>query len=306
MSIERSTALDDSPMDDPVVVPRRRLGRWVAAAVVVLLLARLCYGAAVNKSLRWEVVAEYLFHPLVLEGLWLTVRLTVLATVIGVMLGFVLATMRLSGNPLLRWVSATFGVVFRGVPVIVQLLFWFFLSAIVPTLGLGIPFGPTLVEAPTNEVISRWGAALLAFGLHEAAYMSEIIRGGIMSVDRGQHEAASALGMTRLQTFRRIVFPQAMRVILPPTVNQVITLLKTTSLVLVIALPDLMTTVTQIYARNFLQIPMLIVASLWYLLIVLLLSAGQAALERRFGRGTNVTGTAKRVSRVTPAPEGGA
>jgi polar amino acid transport system permease protein len=170
--------------------------------------------------------------------------------------------------------------------VIVLLLFWFFLSALFPDLGLGIPFGPTFVQAPTNAVITQLGAALLAFGLHEAAYMSEIVRAGVLSVNRGQQEAAAALGMTKAQTFRRIVFPQAMRVILPPSGNQVITLLKTTSLVLVVALPDLMTTVTQIYARNFQQIPLLIVASLWYLLCVGVLSLAQSWLEQRFGRGT--------------------
>ncbi len=271
---------------EDVIVPLRRPGRWIGVAVVTLIVAYLVIGAATNPNMRWDVVGEYLFSPLILEGLWMTIQLTVLAMVIGVALGVVLAIMRLSDNPVLRWVSVTYGLIFRGVPVIVQLLFWYFLSALVPMLGIGIPFGPQFIEVETNAVISQLGAALLAFGLHEAAYMSEIVRSGIVSVDQGQREAAAALGMSKGRIFRRIIFPQAMRVILPPTGNQVIILLKTTSLVLVIALPDLMTTVTHIYTRNFLQIPLLIVASIWYLVMTGALTVGQHYLERHFGRGS--------------------
>lgn len=274
---------------EEAIVLRRRPGRWIGVVVVVVLAVYLAVGAATNPNMRWDAVAEYLFHPLILEGLWMTVRLTVLGMAIGIVLGVVLAVMRLSDNRLLSTVSLAYGVVFRGVPVIVQLLFWYFLSALVPMLGFGIPWGPVFVQAETNAVISQLGAALLAFGLHEAAYMSEIARSGILSVDRGQREAASALGMNKTRIFWRIVLPQAMRVMLPPTGNQVITLLKTTSLVLVIALPDLMTNVTHIYTRNFLQIPLLVVASLWYLLLTGVLTIGQTFLERRFGRGLERT-----------------
>lgn len=274
-----------------VIVPLRHPGRWVGAIVVALIVAYIVIGAAINPNMRWDVVGEYLFSPRILEGLWMTVQLTVMAMVIGIALGVLLAVIRLSDNTLLRAVSVGYGIVFRGIPVIVQLLFWYFLSALVPVLGIGIPFGPQLWEVDTNIVISQLGAALLAFGLHEAAYMSEIVRSGILSVDHGQREAAAALGMSNGRIFRRIVLPQAMRVILPPTGNQVITLLKTTSLVLVIALPDLMTTVTHIYTRNFLQIPLLIVASIWYLVLTGLLSVGQHFLERRYGRGLERVGS---------------
>jgi polar amino acid transport system permease protein len=276
------------------VVPLRRPGRWVVNAVVLVLIAWVVNAAVTNDELRWDVVGTYLFSPLVLNGLYTTVQLAVLSMIGGTVLGVALALMRLSENPLLRAISVAYAMIFRGVPVIVLLLFWFFLSALIPELGLGIPFGPTFVSAPTNEVISQLGAALLAFALHEAAYMSEIVRGGILSVPRGQQEAADALGMSRAKTFRRIVFPQAMRVILPPAGNQFITLLKTTSLVLVVALPDLMTTVTQIYARNFQQIPLLIVASTWYLVCVGILSLLQSWLEQRFGQGVNTPTTSRR------------
>lgn len=272
------------------IVPLRHPWRWVGVVVVAFVVAYLVIGAATNPRMRWDVVGEYLFSPRILEGLWMTVQLTVLSMAIGTALGIVLAVMRLSDNALLRGVSVAYGIIFRGVPVIVQLLFWYFLSALIPMLGIGIPFGPQFWEVETNLVISQLGAALLAFGLHEAAYMSEVVRSGILSVDRGQREAASALGMTKGRIFRRIILPQAMRVILPPTGNQVITLLKTTSLVLVIALPDLMTNVTHIYTRNFQQIPLLIVASIWFLVLTGILSIGQYFLERRYGRGLERVG----------------
>ena len=268
-----------------VIVPLRHPGRLISAVLVGLVLAYLVIGAVINPNMRWDVVGEYLFSPRILEGLWMTIQLTVMAMLIGIVLGIGLAIMRLSENRLLRAVSIGYGVFFRGVPVIVQLLFWYFLAALVPKLGIGIPFGPQLWEVDTNLIISQLGAALLAFGLHEAAYMSEVVRSGILSVDRGQKEAASALGMSPSRIFRRIVLPQAMRIILPPTGNQVISLMKMTSLVLVIALPDLMTNVTNIYTRNFLQIPLLIVASIWYLVLTGVLSLGQHYLERHYGRG---------------------
>lgn len=273
-----------------VVVPLRHPWRWVGTIVASLFVAYLVIGAATNPNMKWDVVGQYIFAPRILDGLWMTVQLTVISMAIGTVLGIVLAVMRLSESRVLQTLSVGYGILFRGVPVIVQLLFWYFLSALVPTLGIGIPFGPQWIEVDTNVVISQLGAALLAFGLHEAAYMSEVVRSGILSVDRGQQEAASALGMSKGRIFRRITFPQAMRVILPPTGNQVITLLKTTSLVLVIALPDLMTTVTHIYTRNFQQIPLLIVASIWFLVLTGLLSIGQHFLERKYGRGLTRVG----------------
>jgi polar amino acid transport system permease protein len=194
--------------------------------------------------------------------------------------------LRQSTNPLLSWISRLYIWVFRGTPLLVQLLFWYFLAAIVPKIGVGVPWGPTFVELDTNHLIPQTTAALLGLGLHEAAYMAEIVRSGLNAVDEGQTEAAHALGMTRRQTLRRIVLPQALPIIVPPTGNQVISMLKTTSLVSVIAVPELLTSIQAIYSRNFQQIPLLTVACAWYLLAVSVLSIGQYFLERRYGRGS--------------------
>jgi polar amino acid transport system permease protein len=204
---------------------------------------------------------------------------------IGIAIGIVLAVMRLSPNPLLSGVSWLYIWFFRGTPVLVQILFWGYIAALYPRLSLGIPFGPQFVHFSANSVISPFVAGMLALGLNEGAYMAEIVRAGIISVEEGQNEAAQSLGMTRLQTMRRIVLPQAMRVIVPPTGNETISMLKTTSLVSVIAVTDLLYSVELIYAVNYRTIPLLIVASIWYLIVTTVLSFGQYYLERYFGRG---------------------
>jgi polar amino acid transport system permease protein len=212
----------------------------------------------------------------------------VLSMAIGVVGGVLLAVMRLSPNPVLAGAAAVYIWLFRGTPLITQLIFWNFLASLYPRLGLGIPFGPTFVSVDTNTVISVFTAALLGLGLNEAAYMAEIVRGGIQSVDHGQSEAAGALGLSRIQTLRRIVLPQAMRVIVPPTGNETIAMLKTTSLVVVIAYFELTVAVQTIYSRTFQTIPLLIVAALWYLALTSVLSVGQMFIERRFGRGFSI------------------
>jgi polar amino acid transport system permease protein len=193
--------------------------------------------------------------------------------------------MRLSPNPLVSGASWFYIWFFRGTPILVQLLFWNFISALYPKIGFGIPFGPEFFSVDANTLITPFVAAILGLGLNEGAYMAEIVRAGILSVDEGQTDAAHALGMTRLQTMRRIVLPQAMRVIIPPTGNETISMLKTSSLVSVIAIKDLLYSVQLIYAVNYKQIPLLMVASLWYLIFTTLLSIGQYYVERRFGRG---------------------
>ncbi|MDX3225030.1 amino acid ABC transporter permease [Streptomyces sp. ME19-01-6] len=263
-------------------VPLRHPGRWCASAVMVFLVVFLVQGWATNPRMQWDVVGEYLFAPAVLDGLRTTALLTVLAMAIGIVGGVILAILRMSPNPLLSALSGFYIWVFRGTPLLVQLLFWYFLSAVVPTVGLGIPWGPTFVEADTNQLITQMTAAVLGLGLHEAAYMAEIVRAGISSVDDGQTEAAHALGMTRRQTMRRIVLPQAMRVIIPPTGNQAVSMLKTTSLVFAIAVPELLTSVQGIYSRNFAQIPLLTVACIWYLAATTVLTVAQRYLERAF------------------------
>jgi len=266
-------------------VPVRHPGRWVGVAVIVVLVAMLVHSFLTNPNFQWDVVGEYLFSDPVLRGLRNTLILTVLAMAIGVVGGVLLAVMRLSPNPVLAGAAAVYIWLFRGTPVITQLIFWNFLAALYPRLGLGIPFGPTFVSVDTNTVISVFAASLLGLGLNEAAYMAEIVRGGIQSVDPGQTEAAGALGLSRTQTLRRIVLPQAMRVIVPPTGNETISMLKTTSLVVVIAYFELTVAVQTIYSRTFQTIPLLIVAALWYLALTSLLSIGQMFIERRFGRG---------------------
>ena len=206
--------------------------------------------------------------------------------VLGLIGGIILAMMRLSPNPLIASTSWGFIWFFRGTPVLVQILFWYFLSALYPTLSFGIPFGPTFVHASANTLIPKLVAAVLALGLNESAYMGEIVRAGIISVDPGQTEAASSLGMTRLVTMRRIVLPQAMRVIIPPLGNETISMLKTTSLVSTIALGDLLYSAQQVYAANYEEIPLLLAAALLYLVVTSILYVGQYFLERRFARGT--------------------
>src|SRR5439155_15199184 len=222
-----------------------------------------------------------------LEGAVVTLELTALAMAMGVVLGVVLAVMRLSPNPLVSGPSWLYIWFFRATPVLVQLLFWYNIAAIYPRISLGIPFvGVEFVHGSANTVITTFVAALLGLGLNEGAYMAEIVRAGIISVGEGQTDAAQSLGMSRLQIMRRIVLPQAMRVIIPPTGNETISMLKTSSLVSVIAYRELLYSVQLIYAVNFLQIPLLIVASLWYLIVTTVLSIGQYFLEQYFGRGT--------------------
>ena len=266
-------------------MPVRRPGRWLAAAIVVVLAVTLGHSVATNPRFGWGLVGHYLFSRRVLDGLAVTLELTVIAMAIGITLGVVLAVMRLSPNPLISSASWAYIWFFRGTPVLVQLLFWSFISALYPRVSLGIPFGPQFFHGDANALITPFVAAILGLGLNEAAYMAEIVRAGILSVDEGQTEAAHALGMTRLLTMRRIVLPQAMRVIVPPTGNETISMLKTSSLVSVIAYKEVLYSVQLIYAVNFRQIPLLLVASIWYLVVTTVLSIGQYYVERRFGRG---------------------
>jgi polar amino acid transport system permease protein len=272
---------------DIKAVPVRHPGRWVAAVLVLVLAATVINSIATNPRFEWGLVQQYFFSSQVLHGLRITLELTVIAMAIGIVLGVVLAVMRLSPNPLVSTASWFYIWLFRGTPVLVQLLFWQFISALYPTISLGIPFGPEFVQGDANQLITPFTAAILGLGLNEGAYMAEIVRAGIISVDEGQNDAAQALGMSRLQTMRRIVLPQAMRVIIPPTGNETISMLKTSSLVSVIAYAELLYSVQLIYSVNFKQIPLLLVASIWYLIFTSLLSIGQYYIERHFGRGAS-------------------
>jgi polar amino acid transport system permease protein len=284
--VATSTPLAGEPGGDIKAVPVRHYGRWAVAAVVLVLAASLLYSAATNERFKWDVVGDYLFADRVLRGLWLTIWLSIVATVIGVVLGTILAVMRLSSNPVLSTISLAYIWFFRGTPVLVQLIGWAFIGALYPEISFGVPFGgPDLISGDGNDIITPITAAILGLGLNFAAYQSEIVRAGLLSVDEGQAEAAKALGMTGAQTMRRIVLPQAMRVIIPPTGNQAIDMLKTSSLVSVIAVSDLLYSVQLIYGQNYQQIPLLVVACIWYLLLTTILSVGQYYIERRFSRG---------------------
>jgi polar amino acid transport system permease protein len=276
---------ETEPPGEIEAVPVRHLGRWISAAVIFVFIVALARSVATNPRFQWDVVGHYLFTGPILRGLVTTLELTALAMAIGIVLGIVLALMRLSRSLLLSSVSWIYIWLLRGTPVLVQLLFWNFIAALYPSIDLGIPFGPSFVHLDANSLITPFVAATLALGLNEGAYMSEIIRAGIISVDEGQTDAAQALGMTRLKTMRRIVLPQAMRVIIPPTGNETISMLKTTSLVAFIALTDLLYSAQLIYARTYETIPLLIVASIWYLAVTSVLSVGQYYIERYFGRG---------------------
>jgi len=295
------TAVSTSPSTRPIeAVPVRHPGRWLAVGVLAVLFAMLVNTVLTNDGFRWPVVGRYLFSAPVLNGLQNTLILTAASMVIGIVGGIGLAVMRLSPNPVLSSVAGIYIWLFRGTPLIAQLLFWNFLAALYPQLSLGIPFGPAFVVFDTNTLINQFAACLLGLGLNEAAYMAEIVRGGLQSVDEGQTEAAGALGMSRAQTLRRVVLPQAMRVIIPPTGNETISMLKTTSLVVVIGYFELLTSVQRIYSQNFQTIPLLIVAAAWYLALTSVLSIGQGFVERRFGRGTSRGPTGPQLFRRNP------
>jgi polar amino acid transport system permease protein len=277
---------DEPPAGDLRVVPVRHPGRWVAVAALLVLVAMLVNSLVRNPRWEWDFVRGYFTYDAVLRGIVVTLELTVLAMVIGLAGGIILAVMRLSPNPIVAGASWVYTWFFRGTPVLVQLIFWGFISVLYPRIGIGIPFGPNIAK-DANDLIPIFTAAVLGLGLNEAAYMAEIVRAGLLSVDDGQTEAAQALGMSRMLTLRRIVLPQAMRVIIPPTGNETISMLKTTSLVIVLGLGDLLGAVSLIYGDNLKFIPLLVVASIWYLIMTSILSIGQYYVERRFARGSS-------------------
>lgn len=268
-------------------VPVRHPWRWVTGVLLLILVANATWSLATEARIEWDVIGEYLFSSQIFNGLKWTLLLTAIAMVMGVVLGIVLAVMWLSPNPIASTVSWFYIWIFRGTPVLVQIIFWGFLGAIYPHLSVGVPFGgPELFGGETNVLITSFMAAIFGLGFNEAAYMAEIVRAGISSVDEGQEEAAAALGMSRIMTMRRIVLPQAMRVIIPPTGNETISMLKTTSLASVVAFPELLYQAQLIYSRNYRTIELLIVASLWYLFFTSILTAIQYYIERYYARGT--------------------
>jgi len=274
-------------------VPVRHPGRWVAAIVVGAIAAYILYTVVTAiqndhtaQGSGWAAVGHYLFNILIFKGILVTLELTVLAMAVGIVLGVILAVMRLSPNPVMSWVSWLYIWFFRGTPVLVQIFFWFNLNLVLKSIDIGIPFTSFWLHANTNSLIPPFMAALLGLGFNEAAYMAEIVRAGIISVEHGQTEAAQALGMNRGLVMRRIVLPQAMRVIIPPTGNETISMLKTTSLAFTASVTELFTRQQQIATATYDVLELLIVASIWYLVMTSILTVGQYYIERHFARGS--------------------
>jgi polar amino acid transport system permease protein len=304
------TVVDSSPSTGPAAidaVPLRHPWRWVAAVVIVILVVLFLYGMATNPAYRWNIFAEYLFNDRILFGVWNTLQLTVYSMVLAILLGVVLAVMRLSPNPVFRSVSWVFLWIFRGTPIYVQLAFWGLIPTIYANIQLGVPFGPSFFHLNLQALSIPFILAMLGLALNEAAYMAEIIRAGISSVPEGQSEASTALGMSWGMTMRRTVLPQAMRVIIPPTGNEVISMLKTTSLVTAVPYAfDLYSIATrEIAARTFEPVPLALVAVAWYLLMTSILMVGQYYLERYYSRGASRKLTTKQLEALAKAQQMG-
>ncbi|WP_257169907.1 amino acid ABC transporter permease [Bradyrhizobium sp. SRS-191] len=279
--MSRSEALADGFPDisGHAIARRAHWGRWIAAAIIILIL--LAIGRAFARGqIEWPFVERFITAPVILRGIVNTMVMAVAAMALGIALGVVVAIMRLSPNPVLRSVAAGYTWLFRGTPLILQLLLWFNLALVFPTIGI-----PGLWSARAVDVMTPFLAALLGLGINQGAYTSEVMRAGLLSVDIGQYEAAQAIGMGRLQALRRIILPQAMRVVIPPLGNEFIGLVKATSLASVIQYPEVLHSAENIYYANSRVIELLIVAGLWYLLVVSVLTPLQMLLERRFARG---------------------
>ncbi len=261
-------------------------GRWIGRLLVLLVLAIIVHLLVTSKAIEWGTVWHYLSVHSIVMGVLRTVELTVIGMLIGIVLGVILALMRLSSSIIMSSAASLYIWFFRGTPLLVQILFTYNLASFIPRITLGVPFGgPVAISWNTNSVVTPFIAAIVALGLNQAAYMCEIVRAGILSVEEGQLEASLALGMPHSRAMRRIVLPQAMRVIIPPTGNHTIALLKDTSLVSVISMTELLYSVQLISSATFQEIPLLVVACIWYLIMTTILSIGQYYLERHFGRG---------------------
>lgn len=241
------------------------VGPWITSLLAVVVAAGLIHFFVLNTNWDWSLVVSYLFSQVIINGVLNTIYLTALTTVCGIMLGVLTAWCRLSALPVLRSFAVLYIWVMRAMPPLVMLLFVFFFGALVPTLSIGIPFGPSFGHLPTNDLVSRFSAAVIGLSLYLGAYTAEIFRGGVLSLPTGQFEACKSLGLSPVRAYQKILGPQLIRVITPSLANEVITIFKSTSLVSVIGYTELLTTVQNIYARNFKTVPLLMVAVLWYL-----------------------------------------
>jgi len=295
MSVIPSRAPDRSRPDTPdrldelaarKVLPLRRPWRWIASAIAVVLLAQFGHALVTNPVFQWDAFGYWFFRPVILRGLVLTLELTGLSALFGLLGGIVLALLRMSGSPLLRAVSWGYVWIFRSIPLIVLLLFLANVTALYSSLSLGIPFGPAFIRFNANDILSFFAVAVLGLSLNEAAYAAEIVRSGIISVDPGQLEAAAALGLPKTRQYRRIILPQATRTIIPAYVNQLIGLLKGTSVVYITSLLELFGEVETLGSTNSGQIiPLLVVGTVWYIILTSILSIFQFWVERHFAKG---------------------
>lgn len=280
MTVARKLAPGFADTRGMPIAKRIYWGRWLAASLIVVVLAFLVRAFA-QGQIEWSVVGQFFTAPAILRGIVNTVVMAVLAMTLGIILGVIVAIMRLSSNPVLVAVAAGYAWLFRGTPLILQLLLWFNIALVFPTIGI-----PGLWEGRAVDVMTPFVAALLGLALNQGAYTSEVIRAGIISVDEGQHDAARAIGMSKLRALRRIVLPQAMKVVLPPLGNEFISMVKTTSLASVIQYPEVLHSAENVYYANSRVIELLFVAGIWYLVVVSILTPLQMLLERRFSRGT--------------------
>lgn len=264
--------------------PVRRYSQWIAGLIALFLVAIFVKAFVTSSSVDWSLIGRYLFNHLILSGVGVTIEVTIIAEVGAIILGIISALFRLSSNPVLRVISTAYVGLFRAIPLLVILIFIFNLSFLFPRLGIGIPFTSLNVSGSTNHLISGFSAAIVGLSIAEGAYVSEIIRAGILSVDQGQSDAGAAIGLRRSTVMRKIILPQAMRLIIPPAANNFIGLLKATALISVISGSDLLTEAQVIYTDNFQVISLLIVAAIWYLVLVGLATLGQQYLERKFSQ----------------------
>ncbi|WP_432026252.1 amino acid ABC transporter permease [Streptomyces sp. 1222.5] len=272
------------------VQPLRRPGRWILTAIVLVLVAQILHGLVTNPFYQWDRFRYWFLRPTVLDGLGVTLEVAALSAVLGLAGGILLALARVSGSPVLRAVSWTYTWLFRSIPLIVVLIFLYNFGALYRTLSLGVPFGPAFVTFDESKLATDLAIAVVGLSLNEAAYAAEVVRGGLLSVDQGQHEAAAALGLPKGYRFRRIVFPQALRSITPNYVNQLIGLVKSTSLVFYVSLLDLFGSVQSMgntYPGDI--VPLLLVATVWYLILTSAVSVVQFYVERYYARGATRT-----------------
>ena len=278
-SDEANAAHEFTDISQLVHVRRRHWGRYLSSAIIVAIIGYVVVAFA-HGQIEWSYVARFLTARSILTGLANTVVMTILAMALGIVLGVITAVMRLSANPVVQTVARSYVWLFRGTPVILQLLLWFNLALVFPTLGI-----PGLFEFRTVDVMTPFLAALLGLGINQGAYTSEVVRAGMLSVDTGQYEAAKSIGMPRLQALRRVILPQAMRVIVPPIGNELVGMVKLTSLASVIQYAEMLHNAQNIYYANARVMELLIVAAIWYLAVVTVLSLLQTQVERRYARG---------------------